>query len=139
MKVFLHELNQVYSLLQSEQIEEAAKAFAQAMKDIDFTSLITNQPLTVDFSALEALFRVDQALCRIDRKRFWKQVQDVPKSSSSALLLDIQLFVEQCMTTYPAANDLYRTSQLKHLSQQHRDLPGLQYLLALALALEKQS
>jgi hypothetical protein len=58
MKVFPHELNQVYSLFQSMQIEEAAKAFAQAMKDIDSTSLITNEPLTVDFSALEALLRV---------------------------------------------------------------------------------
>lgn len=136
MKLFLTELNQVYSLLQSEQIEEAAKAFAQAMKDIDSTSLITKEPLTVDFSALEALFRVDQALCRIDRKRFWKQVQNTPKFPSLALLLDIQLFVEQCMTVYPSANDLYRASQLRHLSQQHCDLPGLQYLLALALANE---
>jgi hypothetical protein len=133
MKLFLHELNHVYSLVRSEKTEEAGKAFVQAMKDVDSTSLITKEPLTVDFSALEALFRIDQALCRIDRKRFWKQVRDASKSPSPTLP-DIQLFIEQCMTAYPAANDLYRASQLKHLSQQHSDLPGLQYLLALALA-----
>ncbi len=129
----LHELNSVISFLQAGKLEEATKGFVQSITDTNSTSLITNKLLTTDFATLEALFRLDQSLGKINRHVFWETVADLQKINLPQLLPDIQLFINDCLKMYPSADDLYRTSQLKHLSKQHNNLPGLQYLFALAL------
>lgn len=139
MMAYLHELKGVISSLKTEKIEEAAKAFVKAIADINSISLTTQKPLTVDFAALEVLFRLDQSLGRVNRNAFWIEVANLQKATSSQLLPDIQMFINDCMKVYPSADDLYRTSQLKHLSKQHNNLPGLQYLFALTLLSEGSS
>ena len=136
MRLYIHQLNHVYSLLQTGKLEDAAKEFVQALQDIDFTNLQTGEPLTVDFYGLEVLFRIDGVLSKIDRNTFWKKVQSFPIKSVSSLLEDFQLFLDKCMKQLPSAGDPYRTSQLRLLADQHSTLPGLQYLLALALGIE---
>lgn len=129
MRVHVAEFNVVCERILKKEVLQAAELFAQALKDLATSGLHKDFSINIDFETLEQLFRFDQALSIIDRTAFWS---NVGKEVSLFSFKDFELFMHLAKQL-PPPEDPHRTNQLKKLSEQYPDLPGLQYLLTLAL------
>jgi len=129
MRAHVAEFNVVCERILKKEVQQAAELFVHASKDLTASASHKDFSVPLDFEILEQLFRIDQALLIIDRTTFWDHVSKVVPPFP---FQDIELFMHLAKSL-PPIEDTHRANQLKQLSEQHPNLPGLQYLFALAL------